>query len=234
MSSMGQEYRKFRRFATDMIRINGKMLLANSVDIIDISLGGISLKIDRNLNMGREYMLRIEAKDRFISVKGIVIWSILSGSRKTAAGEIAPLYSIGMRFNDLASEKIKALVSFIDSYKQEQVSVERHCLSELRVNMRFHVGADGKFILTCPKDFIVRQISLGGMLIESENALELNQQMPMEIVLPGSSEISFAGRIASCTPIETAETKRFAIGIEFLNMAERKTEKLTEFINTLS
>ncbi|MBI5846848.1 MAG: PilZ domain-containing protein [Nitrospirae bacterium] len=231
---MGQEHRKFKRFATDIMKINGKMMFASTVDIIDISLGGISLQIDRTLKMGSEYMLRIETKDRSISVKGAVIWSTLSGSRKTAEGDVVPLYSVGMRFDDLASEKINTLIKFIESYKAEKDSVELHSLSGLRVNMRFHVVANGKFILTCPEDFSVKKISLGGMLIESENALELDQQWPMEITLPGDSEISFAGRVASCIPIETAETKRFAIGVEFLNMPEENTEKLTGFIGTLS
>jgi Tfp pilus assembly protein PilZ len=227
---MGEENRKFKRFAVDVMKISGKMMFASTVDIIDISLGGISLHVDRALKMGSEYMLRIETKDRSISVKGAVVWSTLSGSRKTAEGDIVPLYSVGMRFDDLASEKINDLVEFIESHKEEQDSVKLHSLNNLRVNMRFHLAANGDFILTCPEDFSVKKISLGGMLIETEHALELEQQLPMEVSLQGDSEISFTGRIASCIPIGTVELKQFAIGIEFLHMPEETIEKLTGFI----
>lgn len=228
---MGQEYRKFKRFAIDIMKISGRMMFASTVDIIDISLGGISLHVDRSLKIGTEYMLRIDTSNHSISVKGTVVWSTLGGSRKTEEGDIVPLYSVGMRFNNLASEKINDLVNFIEAHKEEQDSVRQHSLSGLRVNMRFHLAANGNFILTCPEDFSVNKISMGGMLIETGEALELDQLLPMEISLPGGNEISFTGRIASCVPIETTEPKQFAVGISFLNMPAENTEKLTDFIH---
>lgn len=231
--AMGKESRRYERFAIDVMNISGRMMFASTVTIIDISLGGISLHIDRALKLDNEYMLRIDANDRSISVKGVVVWSTLMGSRKTEEGDIVPLYSVGMRFDDLASEKINNLVEFIEAHKKEQDSVQLHSLSGMRLNMRFHLAADGEFMLTCPEDFLVKKISLGGMLIETEAALEIDQQLPMVLSLPGDREISFTGRIASCIPIETEDQKEFAIGIEFLDLRENDIENLNEFIKML-
>ena len=231
---MGQECRKFKRFATEFMKINGKLMFASTVDILDISLGGIALQTNRTLKIGTEYMLRVEIKGHSMSLKGLVVWSTLRGSRLTAEGEIEPLYSVGMRFNDLDTEKINDLIEFIESHKLELDSVKLHSMSDLRVNMRYHLTTNGESMLTCPEDFLVKEISFGGMLIETEHAFELNQELPMVIFLPGKSEISFTGRIASCIPIETAESKQVVIGIEFRNMKEENAEILTSFIRMLT
>ena len=231
---MGQESRNFNRCATEFMKISGKLMFASPVDIIDISLGGIALETNRALKIGTGYMLRLETKDHSISVRGGVVWSTLRGSTQTAEGKIVPLYATGMRFNDLATEKINDLIEFIESHKLEQDSIKLHSMSGLRFNMRYHLTANCEFMLTCPEDFLVKKISLGGMLIETEHAFEVEQKLPMVIFLPGECEISFTGRIASCIPIETAEPKRVAMDIEFLNMQKENAEKLTGFISMLS
>lgn len=49
--------REHTRF--DLIDLQGKMTLANKVEIVDISLGGVALKVDRKLDIGREYMIKL-------------------------------------------------------------------------------------------------------------------------------------------------------------------------------
>jgi len=231
---MGQECMNFKRFTTEFMKINCKLMFASTVDIIDVSLGGIALQTNRTLKIGTEYMLRVETKGRSISVKGGVVWSTLRGRRQPADGENAPFYAVGMSFNDLDTEKINDLIEFIESHKLEQDSLTLHSMSGLRSNMRYHLAANGEFMLTCPEDFLVNEISLKGMLIETEHAFELDQELPMVILFPEKCEISFTGRIASCIPIETAEPKQVAIGIEFLNMQKENAEKLTGFLRMLS
>jgi len=82
-----QDKRRHKRFKLDIIEINGKMSLADKVKIIDISLGGIAVKADRRLNIGREYLIRLEDKGKSIDVKGIVVRSELSGIEERDKGE---------------------------------------------------------------------------------------------------------------------------------------------------
>ena len=54
-----RENRRYKRFSVDIFGINGKMMFANEVEIQDISIGGISIRVDRRLNMGSEYTLKV-------------------------------------------------------------------------------------------------------------------------------------------------------------------------------
>jgi len=43
----------------EVVDITGKMMFADEVNIIDISVGCFSLKADRRLNIGHEYALKM-------------------------------------------------------------------------------------------------------------------------------------------------------------------------------
>lgn len=75
-----EERRRHKRFSVDILEISGKMVLARYVKILDISIGGVSFKADRRLHIGHEYTLKILGKGKELSVKGIVMRSLLSES----------------------------------------------------------------------------------------------------------------------------------------------------------
>ena len=95
-----EEKRRFKRFSVDIMDINGKMILSTYVKILDISIGGISFKANRRLNMGGEYSLKMKSKGGELTVKGIIVRSALSESISDSWGNIVPVYSAGMQFTD--------------------------------------------------------------------------------------------------------------------------------------
>ena len=231
---MEKNQRRYKRFNLDFIKVNGRMKFTSSVDIIDISRGGISLKTDRRLNIGSEYTLNIDEKGKLLSAKGVVVWSSLLESKKSSNGDFIPIYATGMEFKDVPEEKISELVSFIESHAEEKTDSRMvHAQNGLRLHMRFHVTSNGKAILTCPENYMVKKISMGGMLIETDNALKVEEKLPMEISLPGNYIVSFLGRIASSTPLSEIYPEKFAIGIEFLNMPRDYYRQLNTFISML-
>ena len=228
------EHRRQPRFTVDKLKITGKMIFANTVDIIDISAGGISFTADRRMNLGGEYTLKIEESDRRMAVKGTVVWSTLHGSRKTDAGDFVPIYLVGMKFADMVSEKVSEMIKFIEAHKQQDAGfMKAHDLSGLRFNMRFHINIDGKTTLDCPASYTVRKISMAGMLIESRTPLEVEERLPMEFSIPGDSPVCFIGRVASCLSPDDPDSV-YEIGIEFNNMPEEHSQILREFINRLN
>jgi hypothetical protein len=140
-----------------------------------------------------------------------------------------------MEFKDVPEEKISELVSFIESHAEGKTedSFRVHTQNSLRLHMRFHVSSKGNSILTCPENYTVKKISMGGMLIETDYALKVEEKLPMEISLPGNYNISFLGRITSSTPIPDVYPEKFAIGIEFLNMPSEYNRQLNVFISML-
>jgi hypothetical protein len=234
MDGIGREKRRYKRFTVDLLEINGKMILANEVEILDISLGGLSVKADRRLDIGNVYTLKIEDKTRTISLNGTVIWSLLSDVRTSPEGERVLIYTGGMRFADMSDEKVAELTRFIEGNRQDFCKHnEVHELSGLRLNIRFSINAPGKVVLERSECYRVKKIGLGGMLIESSHEMEVENRFPMEVSLPDKTLITFHGRVASCLALEGPTDKSFDVGIEFADMPERAAEKLREFIAML-
>lgn len=111
--------RHHERFAVNLLEINGKMLLAKYVKILDISIGGVALKADKRLNIGSEYTLRIEGKGMGLKLKGIIVWSLLDDTLKTSRGDFIPIYKAGMKFTEVSKDQIDEIENFIEFHKHE-------------------------------------------------------------------------------------------------------------------
>lgn len=232
---MGERQRRYKRFKVDVMEINGTMMFANEVEILDISIGGLSIRADRRLNMGTEYSLKIMDKNNVIQLKAQVMWSRLSGTKKKPGGEIVPLYTAGMRFSGLAGEGITELTKFIAERQEgSHEEVDVHCLSGLRFHIRFDIGATEKAVLKHMEGYQVKKISLGGMLIQSAHEIGVDERLPMELSLPGDEAIVFSGRVASCLVANREEPLLYDVGIDFADMEESDRERLAAFLGTLS
>ena len=231
---MEKNVRRYKRFTIDSMKIKGRIMFSKIVDIIDISLGGIALKADRRLNIGNEYILKIDEKGLHISLKATVVWASLHQSIKSANGDLVPIYAVGMKFNESSNEKISELIKFIapDKHK-DQVAGEVRKANDLRFHMRFHVGDGGKAVLTCPENYSIRTVSMSGMLIETGNVLKVEEKISLEISLPENNTINSHGRVVSCTPVKD-NPEHYAIGIEFLNMPPDNSRLLGRFISMLA
>ena len=232
---MGKENRRFKRMKLDIMEMNGMMMFANEVEILDISSGGVSLRADRRINIGTEYSLKIRDKGGVIPIQGTVVWSFLSGTKKNQDGETVPLYTAGMSFSGLSSETTGRLTRFIaERCQQHYGNDDVHCQSGLRFNIRYAINAGETALLNYPESFRVKKIGLGGMLIESTHEIEVEKRLPMELSLPGEELVMFWGRVASCLPTDRGERRLFAIGIEFVDTAESERARLVEFISMIT
>jgi hypothetical protein len=110
--------RQYERLDVDITEISGDIMFANEVTILNISLGGISLRADRRLNVGKEYTVKMKVKDNFISVKGKVVWSLLSESRNDSNGDFVPIYTVGIQFVHGSDEKIEEIIEFIKKHRR--------------------------------------------------------------------------------------------------------------------
>lgn len=228
-----REYRRYRRFSVDILGINGKMMFASEVEIQDISVGGISIRVDRRLNMGSEYTLKVGNGKKTITLKGSVVWSKISGMKKGVRDDVIPIYAAGMKFVSMSADKIQELTNFLEgqaNFSREEV----HKPSGLRCSMRFLVNSPLKeAVLNIRESYEVINISLGGMLISSESPLEIEERIPMEILLPGDTQMKFMGRIASRLKVREEGDSRYDVGIEFVEMPDEEMMKLQEFFLVL-
>jgi|GEM_PF-192603 len=221
-----QDKRRHKRYTLDVMEVEGKMMFASEVKIIDISIDGVSVKANRRLNIGSEYLLKLDDRKKVISLKGTVVWSSLSESRKGPGGGLVPIYTVGMKFNNISVEKITELLEFIEGHKKEEVPVT----GGQRLNIRFHIKDQGNAALNFPAMYKVKTISLGGMLIECMRDLEVDSRIPMELSVHDDKPFKFMGRAVSCKAIGSGGQKLYYIGIEFLDLTYEVREVLTTFI----
>jgi c-di-GMP-binding flagellar brake protein YcgR len=221
-----QNKRRFKRFTLKVLEIHGRMIAATEVKVVDISIGGIRLKANRRLNIGNEYALKLESVDKVISLKGVVVWSSLSDNTEGAHGEVVPIYTAGLKFTNISASQITQLLEFIEMHMKEEIYV----MGSSRLNVRFHINDPEKAILNYPASYKVRKISLGGMLIECVQSLEVESRIPMELSLREDNPLKFVGRIASCQVMEDSDPKQYAIGIEFLGLTKKDNETLATFV----
>jgi c-di-GMP-binding flagellar brake protein YcgR len=226
-----QDKRRYQRFRADLVEINGKMSLADKVQILDISLGGVSLKADRRLNIGKEYMIKLQEKGLSLEVKGTVVRSELTGIEQKADGQGISIFTAGMMFKEGYADKI---AEFLKPFEQTPKRAETPYAADRRLNVRFNITTPEHKILSYPLQFKVQSVSLGGMLIHTEQSVEINSMIPMELSLNVDTSVKFIGRVVSCIMTEHTDQSLYKIGVEFTELTDEDTRQLKTFIDYLS
>ena len=274
-----KDRRRYKRHNLDVIEITGKMSLADRIKILDISLGGVAIKADKRLNIGKEYIVKLQDKGKTIDVKGTVVRAELSGTEKRSNGEMASIYTAGLVFKEGSADKIAdflkpleqtliqqeappaadapEVMKTIQPVEQEKTAPEPAAavvpeiaqpvqppaqveiskdppVSNRRYHIRFNITTPQERILTYPLEFRVKQISLGGMLIETEQAVLINSVIPMELSLDDEKTVSFMGRIASSARTENEGKIRYALGVQFTNLTAKDTQLIKTFTDYLA
>jgi hypothetical protein len=219
---MGEERRLHKRFVVE--GMEGTLMFATDVEILNISINGVALKANRRLEIGREYTLKLEYMDKSASLNGFVVWSVLSELGKGPHNEKVPVYKAGMKFTNVISEKMASLLDFIEENK---VALEN------RLMIRFDVKSPDKASLNGPHNYKVKKVSNGGMLIVIDMPLRVEDRLPMEIYLHGDKAIRVLGRVASCLEVSDESPMHYDIGIEFLEISQTDKAKFNEFIESL-
>jgi len=217
--------RRHKRFAVDDMEIHGKMVFASEVKVVNISISGISIKADRRLDIGSEYTLKIESSEKILSLRGVVVWSNICGSRAGSHGDQVPLYAAGLRFTDVLSDRMTELLDFIELHKTDP---------DHRVTgLRFRIDSAERAVMNFPSSYRVKRMSISGMLIESSQALEVDAKFAMEMSLPDDQTVRFTGKVSSCRLVPSKAPETYHIGISFLSMPEKDRERLGEFFAML-
>ena len=222
---MTEERRRYPRISVE--GITGRMFCAVKAKVLNISLGGMAIEISRRLEINREYSVKIEAEDGKFDFKGKVVWASLVGSLRGHGGDVIPVYQAGLKFVNLLDEKARRLIDFIEKHRAGESRFEDRI-----EGLRFKLRSPGDVVLDYPRHYKVKIISLGGMLIELLESMEINKVFPMELIIPGGLNIQLKGRVASCNQNEKNKDI-YDVGIEFIDMPEEDRKKFAEFLASL-
>jgi c-di-GMP-binding flagellar brake protein YcgR len=218
------------RFTANILDVHGKSSYASNVRILDMSISGIALKTLSNLEAGSECILQIKGKEETLLARAVVIWSSPAGNIKTLKGNPLPTYKIGMKFTDMSDEKTKEVADLIEKHKREEdKQTDLFALSGLRAYIRFRIEAPEKTTLISLKNHKIMNIGMGGMLMESSDALDTGSRLSLEIIRSEKKSIKVLGRVVFCRAAQTAH-EGYDLGIEFLEMTDKDREILRELI----
>ena len=218
-----KENRHHKRLTVDGIQAGISITRAK---IINISFGGMAVESNKGLKPGKECTLKLEGKgNNVIKLTGMVVWSVLSASKKIQTGEIVPIYHAGIQFRDILTSKASELTNFIK--KNMSITGE-----ERLSGLRFKMPSDNIATVDYPHKYQVKLMSHSGMLLKTDQPFKPDNKMPMEITLPDGNAVKFTGRVASC--LKAGKQDHFDVGVEFLDMSEKDRKRLHDFIISLN
>ncbi|GBE06904.1 MAG TPA: hypothetical protein ENG95_00850 [Nitrospirae bacterium] len=222
------ERRRYTRLVIKSLDMKCKIHFDTDAKLTNISLSGACIRTGSTLKIGTEYELHLKSSKKELNVKGVVIWETMDKPQK-GDKEAALMYETGIKFNDILTEKGVNLLDFLD----EQNFAHRVKLRLRGVRLKIFRPKTGAAVAR-HKSYTVVKLSPGGMLIETDQRMESEDRLKMEMNIPRSTEpVKFLGRVASC--VETSEEGRlcYGTGIEFIDMDEKDKAKLDRFIQSL-
>ena len=101
------EKRNYRRFKLREGALVGSLEdRAETVDVVDLSVGGAALRTDMRFSVGSECAIRFEIPEGSIDVTGIVVRSRMIGTGEVFRGERGPVFSAAMHFREGSEDQI--------------------------------------------------------------------------------------------------------------------------------
>ncbi len=222
-----QDMRKHKRFKLDVIDLSSRMSIVGKVVIIDISVGGVALKADRKLNLGKEYLLTLGYEGNQITVKGVVVRSELSGIEERGEAGHVTIYSAGILFKEESSDKVKAFLDSIGAGRKTRIA-ER--IDWFFRDVKFSITTPSEAVLNLPSQFGVREISQSGIIIQTDRKMKIGSMVLMELSIKACEPASFMGKVVSCRATQEAMHIKYDIGVEFSELTERDRSLIINFI----
>jgi hypothetical protein len=210
--------------------IYAKTIFDSEIEILDISTGGCSIRGTKRFVMGSEYLFKFAFGNGVVGLKGVIIWEKLSGLRKVSESESVPIYTSGVKFSDVQTEKAGLITKLIAS---KIADLKEHRLS----SVRFKIHQPEKAVLSSAENCMVKDISLGGMRIEAGEEVSEGIIFSLELMLApnqGDHSISCKGRVAFCLQALDKMPESYIVGVEFLDMSETDKIEIKKFIEGLT
>jgi hypothetical protein len=220
--------RKHKRFKLDLLDFSSKMRLVGKVEIIDISPGGVALKVDRKLNIGKECLMMLGCEGTHINVKGIVVRSELSGIEEKADGETTTIYSVGIFFKDESAGTVNDFLDSIGNNKKTQVPEQTDWFYR---DIQFSITTAREKVLNLPRQFGVKDISQKGVIIQTDLQLQIDSVVLLELAIGTCDPVSFMGKVVSCRMPQGLVPAKYDIGVEFSELTDRDRSLLIRFID---
>lgn len=232
MSGQEDNKRRHRRFTMDVLDIRGNSEVSYAAAVSDISISGVSVRTDKKLETGRQYPVRLMDDTSDLSLQGTVMWTAEDREAHGTGGPF-PGFVSGIQFTGITQEQEKELIAFIQKHRADKGPMEAHGISGCRCNVRYRIDPDEAVLVNVPRTYRVKMLSLGGMLLESDEPLDVGGRLTMDMTMPDNSRIFFIGRVTTCRQVGAGSDELYQIGLAFIDMPKEDLERLRGFIKEL-
>jgi|GEM_PF-718927 len=222
-----REQRRHKRYSTEDMDVQTKMILSEEVAIANMSIGGACIVTKRTVTPGENVLLTFADASIDRPLKCRVIWE--HEPMDDAAETISSHHQAGVQFQEVLPYTLIRLKDFM---RESGVpDVKKLSDQYLPSSLRFKLYRNQKASMKYPSTYPVKKISLGGMLIETNKEYAVEQRYPMALYLSDkNAPIKCTGRITSQLPVRDEQAVRYDTGIEFLNLADHDRSHLRKFL----
>ena len=106
MTALAHDKRQHKRFKVPQDGLICRLDDDQLVEIIDLSVGGIAIKTSSRLAVGKEYLIRLNARKNSLEVRGTVIRSRIMENKEAIFGQRGPVYASVMRLQEGLEDRI--------------------------------------------------------------------------------------------------------------------------------
>ncbi|MGD1148089.1 MAG: PilZ domain-containing protein [Thermoanaerobaculaceae bacterium] len=213
--------RRGRRYPVD--NVQGTLHFNTEARILNVSLTGVALESALPVRVGRSYSITLRHDDeQKVHLSATVAWCHLQETRKNQFGESTPIYAAGLSFNDTLTEKASHLIRFLE--RSAIITVGQ------RVTGRFRVSNKQLISLNTEYEFVVKNVSLRGLQLETDLSPEIGAVFEIEVVLPACT-LQVRARVARVKEIRLADKRVIAeVEMEYADLAPDDRTHLSKFI----
>lgn len=219
-----RDRRHYKRFFIEGMGIHCRMDSGTAVNLLNLTPAGAYIMLAEKLEVGHEYTLQIEREGLSISVKGEV--TSVDSAENEAGKENGYLtaYVVGIKFQPAFKAEDEELLNFI------KANLDTKALEEKKQELMVKLTSPGLECLPRGR-YHINDISFGGLRLESEQFMEIDSQVSMEVVFSMKKPaIKVTGRVASCKKIPDTIPPLYNIGIEFHDITKKDILRLKDFI----
>lgn len=220
------ERRTPRRYVVEGMGIYARTMFNTTVEILELSLSGALIRGARGLLIGCKYNFKIEHGNRVIPVDAVVVWE-KTALEKTAGGSVIPVYTAGIEFLDVRTNKADLLSELLSDKVLE--------LKDRRLRgVRVRVSPPEKAVLSYMEHCEIKDISVGGMKMEVDQEPPVDMIFSLELVLTKTdTPVHCKGRIAFYQEIRGKMPRKYHAGVEFRDMSAHDRTILERFVEAL-
>jgi c-di-GMP-binding flagellar brake protein YcgR len=204
--------------------------LVGNVEVVDMSLGGVLLRTEGKLAIGKECSILFGHHGKQYPVKGLVMRSELCGIEERPRNKSVTCYLVGIVFKNESTATVK---EFLDSIEQGK-KVEMPATANWRFrNIQFNFTTPSEKVLVFPGQFTIQDISRSGVIIHTEQQLNMEGMILLELSLNAAAPVSFMGKVVSCRTSRDRGQGCYAVGVEFSDLTDSAVSTLQQFMESL-